>query len=312
MDTDRTIPNNGKTRGNKKAAAKTKYVRRTPRTLKDGIENAERKRDVQQRPTNGIVAIEPWRIETRPEMFQVREFTYGHKDTDLDHVKKLERTIGIVRELDPPVVIKIDGVWVCIDGHHRIAAYNRVERRDPIKCFWFGGTVREAVDEAIRLNSKDRLNVSQQDRTEAAWKLVLLGKHSKSEIVKLCQVADGTVGKMRRLMKLYEDKNDVGAKLFRKRLGEELEDTKWMVARLAYAGVEPKAIDDEERAAKLAKALNRRMTNLLSRDPRITARALEIYNPGLPRELMKVWEERLEGLGLEEDTEADGNLLPEL
>ena len=246
-------------------------------------------------------------------MFQVREFTYGHKDTDLDYVKKLERTIGIAGELDPPVVIKIDGTWICVDGHHRIAAYNRGEWRDPIKCFWFGGTVREAVDEAIRLNSKDRLNVSQQDRTEAAWKLVLLGKHSKAEIVKLCHVADGTVAGMRRIQKLYETKNDIEAKLFRERFKESLGaatasslyDAKWSSVRLVYAGVEPKEIDAEERAAKLARRLNSRMTNLLSRDPRVTARALEMYNPELPRALMDVWEETLKDPRLQETEEAD-------
>jgi hypothetical protein len=126
---------------------------------------------VLHRPADGVINIEPHRIETRPEMFQIREFTYGHKLIDIDHVKKLERTIGLLGELDPPVVIKIDGMWICVDGHHRIAAYDRARWRDPIKCFWFAGTVREAVDEAIRLNSKDRLNVTQQDRLDAAWRL---------------------------------------------------------------------------------------------------------------------------------------------
>jgi len=270
--------------------AKQKYVRRTAKALKDAIEEAERRRNVRDRPADDIVSIEPWKIETRPEMFQIRRFTYGHKNTDIDYVKKLERTIGIVGELDAPVVIKIGGRWVCVDGHHRIEAYNRASRRAAIKCIWFGGTVHEAVDEAMRLNGKDRLNVSQQDRLERAWELVVLGKHSKAEIVKLCGVGEGSVAYMRRIMRTYED-DDAGGRLFRQRLAMSLEEASWATARLSFVGVEPKERDDEDRAAKLAKRINSRLTNLLSREPHITARALELYDPELPRALRTAWNE---------------------
>lgn len=109
MDTDKTVSHSGRTQRNKQAAAKPKFVRRTAKTLKDGIEKAEWKRDVRHRPADGVVNIEPWQIETRPEMFQIREFVYGHKDTEPEYVKTLERKIGIVGELDAPIVIKIDG-----------------------------------------------------------------------------------------------------------------------------------------------------------------------------------------------------------
>src|SRR5512143_1207645 len=116
MDTDKTLVDHGGKQARKKAGARTKYVRRTAKALKNAIESAEWKRDVRHRPADGIINIEPWRIETQPEMFQIREFVYGHKDTDLDYVKTLERKIGIVGELDPPIVIKVDGRWVCVDG----------------------------------------------------------------------------------------------------------------------------------------------------------------------------------------------------
>ena len=71
-----------------------------------------------------------------------------------------------------------------------------------------------------------------------------------------------------------------------------LEDASWTSARLAFAGVEPKERDDEERAAKLARRINSKLTNLLSRDPRITARALAIYDPDLPSALMEAWRKK--------------------
>jgi len=272
--------------------AKQRYVKRTAKALREGIANAEKYRSVRERPADGVVSVKPFQIKTRPELFQVREFSFGLRQTDNGHVKKLIRAIGMVGELDPPVVIKIGTEWICIDGHHRLEAYAKAGRRDLIKCVWFGGTVKEAVAESMRLNSKDRLNVPQPDRLETAWKLELLGDYSKAEIVTLCGVGEGTVAKMRVIRKLYADKNDSGAKLFRKRLGGPLEESSWANARLVYAGVEPKERDDEEKAATLAKRLNARMTNLLSRDPRITARALAMYDPSLPEALMEAWNEQ--------------------
>ena len=271
---------------------KNEYVRRTATVLREQMKIAERQRSTKGRPVDGMVQIKATSIKTRPELFQVREFSYGLRNVDKDHVKKLERAIGTAGELDPPVVIKIGAEWVCIDGHHRIEAYKRTARGKQIRCEWFGGTVREAVDQSMRLNSKDRLNVPQRDRLESAWKRVLLDMGSKAEIVELCGVGEGSVAFMRRIKTTYGAKNDVGGKLFRKKLGMELEDASWTHARLSFAGVEPKEIDVEERAAKLAKRINSRLTNLLSRDPQVTARALAIYDPDLPPKLMDAWEQQ--------------------
>lgn len=283
--------------------AKKAYVRRTAKALKRGVEDAERYRSVANRPVDGIVNIKPTQIKTRPELFQMREFSFGLRDTDGEHVKKLARAISVVGELDPPVVIKIGADWICIDGHHRLEAYKKAGWRGPIRCMWFAGTVREAADEAIQLNTKDRLNVTQQARLEAAWKLVIIGDHSKAEIVKLCGVGEGSVAHMRRIKAVYSTKSDVGAKLFRERLAMPLDEASWNHARLTYAGVEPKARNDEEEAAKLARRINSRLTNLLSRNPAITARALEIYDPKLPRALTQAWENGDRRLAAGEDDE---------
>jgi len=267
---------------------KNEYVKRTAKVLKEQMAIAERQRSVKNRPADGVVFIKPNSIKMRPELFQVREFSYGLRNVDNDHVKKLERAIGISGELDAPLVMKLGTQWVCVDGHHRIEAHKRTAAGKPIKCEWFGGTVREAVDASMSLNRKDRLNVTQKDRLEAAWKRVVLELGSKAEIVKLCGVGEGSISHMRRIKAAYEA-DDAGGKLFRKRLGVELEDASWTTARLTFAGVEPKEIDNEERAAKLARRINSKLTNLLSRDPHITARALAIYDPSLPPKLVEEW-----------------------
>lgn len=143
---------------------------------------------------------------------------------------------------------------------------------------------------------------------------MLLNKHSKAEIANLCQVAERTVGYMRSLKKLFENKSgDAGAKLFRERLqkyagANSLDDVKWATARQVYAGVEAKEINEEDRAQRLARNINNRLTDKLKKDPSVTARALEIYDPELPRALMEAWKSTAKNPRLEDTEEAEAAL----
>jgi hypothetical protein len=123
---------------------------------------------------NETVLLTPSEIKTRPELFQVREFSFGMKETDPNHVKILVHNIGIHGELDPITVIKLGTKFVVVEGHHRLTAYKNAQWTQPIKCKWFSGSVREAVDESMRANAKDRLNVPAADKAEHAWKRKLM------------------------------------------------------------------------------------------------------------------------------------------
>src|SRR5512144_469541 len=109
-----------------------------------------------KKPPSGMletVQISLSQITTRPELFQPRGFVNGALDKT--HVKKLARRIATKGELDPPLVVKIGRKWICVDGHHRIAAY--VDQRwqghyGTVRCHWFAGSVRDAVDESVRRN----------------------------------------------------------------------------------------------------------------------------------------------------------------
>src|SRR5262249_39191583 len=139
-------------------------------------------------------------------------------------------------------------------------------------------------------NKKIRLNVPQADRLEEAWKRVLLGGWSKAEIVTLCGVGEGSVAFMRRVVARSQEA-DKFASEFKRRLGSPLTEASWAQVRMTYNGLEPREINKEMDAAKLAKRINSRLTNLLSRDPEVTARALELYDPELPEQLMRTWTE---------------------
>ena len=203
--------------------------------VKEALAKAERQHTTVGRPARPDASVEllPSEVQMRPELFQPREFSFGLRATDRDHVKKLARAIGIQGELDPIVVIKLGKKFVCVDGHHRLEAYRAEKWVKPIKCEWFSGSVREAVDESVTRNAKDRLNVPQADRLEVAWKRVLLGWGSKAEIVRLCCVGDGTVAHMRRVMKLGREVTKQG-KEFRNRLGFHLTETSWSQACKAH------------------------------------------------------------------------------
>jgi hypothetical protein len=260
------------------------------RALQEAIEAAEDRITTSGRAEGGEAFVElvPSAIELRPELFQPREFSFGLRQTDPDHVKKLARAISIQGELDPVLVIKVGKKFICVDGHHRLEAYKAEKWTKPIKCEWFGGNVRAAVDESMARNAKDRLNIPQSDRLEAAWKRVLLDWGSKAQIVRLCCVGEGTVAQMRRVKERWNEQSELGDK-FRARLGFTLFETSCAQAKLAWLGAEAREIDDELQAERLARRMRARLTNLLSREPKVTARALELYDPALAQELAKAW-----------------------
>lgn len=175
------------------------------------------------------------------------------------------------------------------------------------------------MDQSITLNKKDKLNVPQQDRLEEAWKRTMLDWGSKREVRLKCSVSDGVIGHMRRV-KAQAQSPDADGKLFRERLhvtspaqalGILMEKT-WSMTKLTHLGLDKKDFSDETRAARLARLINSKLTNTLSREPGITARALRLYDPELPEKLIEAWRNPgvAEGIEREEqDAEAETHKL---
>lgn len=143
----------------------------------EAFANADKKRGNKR-----FVQLRTSEIKERLELFQPREFNYGARSLNPEWVKTLAQRMSIHGQLDPVLVIRLGEQWVCVDGHHRIAAYRLRNHREPIKCEWFAGTPREAVDESVRRNIKDALAVPQADRAEEAWRRVLLDQGSRKQI----------------------------------------------------------------------------------------------------------------------------------
>lgn len=267
------------------------------------------------------VDVRPQDIRTRLELFQPRRPGWGTRELDTRTVKRLVTRIKQKGELDPVLVVKLETAntytgeldgheWIVVDGHHRIAAYLKLKWPGTIKCEWFAGTVREATDESLRRNEIIHLEVQQGDKWEDAWKRVLLGWGSKQEIVKLTGTSDGIVARMRRAVKWHQEqtngkaKTPMGEKLFIA-LGPDLRVHKWSEVNRVLLDLTPKEWNVDDAAAKLARQLVGRMTNKLSNDPEVTARALWLYDRDLCPMLVEALQARIQSAAADEEDGGD-------
>lgn len=180
-----------------------------------------------------------------------------------NHVATLFTVLKRGSELDPIMVWKgSDGeLWV-IEGHHRLAAYKmylkrteakarRVIKDGRIPVEIVEGPVERARLFAAHENGKDRLNLTREEKSQAAW-LAICGDDTITvdEVVATGLVQRRTVYTMRKVAKWLAE------------VDEEMEDhdmndtpKQWAEARALYASrtddAEFKAADDAERREAL-------------------------------------------------------------
>lgn len=148
-------------------------------------------------------------IREAPAVFQVRyeslAFAPGHS---AKHIEGLTRALRNGGPLDPVSVVAFGNEWYLVDGHHRLQAYRRAEWNDPIPTTAHTsverGLARIHWAQALSLaeNKKDRLNISPSDRQDAAWRRVLQGHGSISEISSASGISTRTVSNMREAKKV--------------------------------------------------------------------------------------------------------------
>jgi hypothetical protein len=278
--------------------AKKQHLKVTARVVSQALARAE---EILKRPTGNsnvahLVNLKPSQVETWPELFQPRTFSGGLREVDATHVKNLGVRIGKKGKLDPITVVKLGICWVCVDGHHRVAAYLAQKWKGTIECEWFPGSATEARDLSLQKNEVAKLPMQQSDRFEEAWRRVVMKQGSKSEIVRITGTSDGMVAMMRRVLKSFMVQDVPGQKL-KEQIGD-IRDATWSRTRAAWVGIEPGAFDAHEEAAKLARSLSNRLTNKLSKNAEVTARALWMYDrwlcEPLSQALIRVMAEEVE------------------
>ena len=79
------------------------------------------------------------------------------------------------RALDPIVVAAIGKQYFVLDGHHRLDAYHTAQWKGPVPVSCYSGTLKEAEAAALRLNVKNKLPMTRDGRSEAAWRMMVAG-----------------------------------------------------------------------------------------------------------------------------------------
>ncbi|MBV5323176.1 ParB N-terminal domain-containing protein, partial [bacterium] len=206
-------------------------------------------------PLDSIVLLE--------DLFQPRA-------TDEKHIQELVANIHKHKVLDPVDVIQVGNKAYLCEGHHRVVAYRLAKTTVPIPVSYFQGSIEEAVLHSRGANSKAKLAMTTNERTNAAWKLVLMGAYTKKQIMVAASVSDSIVASMRRVKnalkyKAYSAKN-------------------WRHALHLSKGVEGAGMQEEEKEAwmsvqahQYADRINKEFGNKLSTNPELAARAFEIY-----------------------------------
>lgn len=191
--------------------------------------------------------------------------------------------------LEPLTIWWSGKAWFVIDGHHRLAAYKQALEKDKklkirsVPVVVFQGTLAEAVRESVLCNSRDKLPMRKGDKLERAWKLVCVDESwTREQISEATGVSVRTVANMRATMKELKGTPDADL------LGTSWEEAK----RGSYEGER-----DEKWEQKLAidwqKRLVRAFDKKFAEQPRIAARALELYSERLPHELIRSWSDEL-------------------
>ncbi|MDP3192615.1 ParB N-terminal domain-containing protein [Rhodoferax sp.] len=223
------------------------------------------------------------RIKLWPEVFQQRRPAKFASDAHIRTLasKAKASTHGV---LDPLTVWWDGKTWACIDGHHRMEAYRTTGVSD-IPVAVFEGSIEEALTLSAKANTRDKLQMSRGEKSNAAWHLVVVTKLSKAAQAEASGVSERQVAHMRRVKEILEAKGE-----------RNLQDLSWETARRMAAGEDVSQEWDEgeieKRAEEMATRLHKALGKTASKQIEVFARAVELYSPTLASGLVEYWQEQ--------------------
>lgn len=220
-------------------------------------------------------------IGVRRELFQHREPLEHHSR---HHIKELARALQSGEPLTPIAVLWAGSGWVCIDGHHRLAAYLQGKWQKNVPVRVFEGTIDEALCRAA-LNTFDKLPMSRIEKSNTAWRLVVGAALSKEQIMRSAGASEGTVASMRRVRRALRERDPQ----------LDLSALRWEQARRQLQG-KPESWEEPEREEK-QRAEAKRLAGLLAKTfgpkaarwPEAFADALAIYDQRFPDFAAQYW-----------------------
>lgn len=135
---------------------------------------------------------------------------------DDEHVRQLMAALDRSGDLDPVTVWNDPETGSChiINGAHRVWAY-KTKRRKFIRVRVFSGTRKQARLHALSVDAKPKLNATEEDRLNAAWRLVSRFwntrtgyEYSVKETAAAANVCRSTVDNMRKTFKRLKGRNE--------------------------------------------------------------------------------------------------------
>ena len=205
------------------------------------------------------------------------------------HVRELAKTPKGGHPLDPITVFWVGNAWAAIDGHHRLAAYRFAKWKSAIPVTTHRGTLDGAMGYAGKLNSGEKLLMTNAEKKATAWRLTTCTLLSKEQVRKASGMSDRFLGYMRA----------AHTKLI-KTLGvpaDELAGMSWRDAQLRAAGdvSEEEEINRDAWIEEQAQEIANRLLDALGKQGmqkhEVLARALWIYDSRLPDSLREHWDD---------------------
>lgn len=234
-------------------------------------------------------------IHVAPKVFQWRRRGRNVAESEF-HTIELARALQDTKTPFPPLLVFLIGErFYVLDGHHRLDAYHSVGWTKVVPVELFSGTLEEARAMALKLNSRNKLPMTREDKSEAAWELTKnMPDLSIGTVHELSTVSSRTVSYMRSGWKTLCEQvsgEDNGGVLPHSSIEQMQEELSWAQARMALHGIKFSNNDDwmEAEVGKMTQLLLDHVGYKLMRNPEITAQALRKLNPDLPRALIHEW-----------------------
>jgi ParB-like chromosome segregation protein Spo0J len=225
-----------------------------------------------------------WSIRTIPEMFQVRD---PNEADSIRHVVDLAGAIKTQGSVDPISVWWSGADWVCIDGHHRLAAYEKADAVQ-VKVKVEVGTPQAMLMLATNENKKNRLHMGTAERAEAAWRLTCLpeaARPSKKDTATTTGLGTSAVGDQRRVHASLTGTHGY--------TGAAVQDMTWREARRLEKGLtdgEPGGNEWEEREVEeMCKQLGKTWGTLHDSKVELFLRALQRWDRRLQERAASEW-----------------------
>lgn len=222
-------------------------------------------------------------------VFQWRGDQRRDQWTRTNHIHTLAKAVRDGDPLDPLLVLPVGNRFYVIDGHHRLAAYDTAEWTKGIPVEVHAGSLTEARVLALSSNVKDKLPMTAQAKSEAAWRITKenLGGLKAKQVVELTGVSLRQVRSMRAVWRELNEREGIER--------DTLPQLTWKNARDLWEG---KTMDGdfdqetwkEQKAQQVVDLINRHnVTKGLLQDVEVTALALRMLSEKLPEALIEQW-----------------------